>query len=152
MSQTACRRAAFAALTAAALAGCATLFDSTEQTVLVQTVLDHQQVSGIGCVLSNDRGRWFVTTPGRATVQKSTQPLVVDCRRDDVWAYDQVRARQNASKWGNIIFTFGAGQLVDRQTGAGFDLPSTLTVILQRGEGAAARGAPPQQPTPTSIY
>ncbi|MCE3264272.1 MAG: hypothetical protein K0R43_3351 [Pseudoduganella sp.] len=145
-------RVAFAAFAAAALAGCATLFDSNEQTVLVQTVLDHQQVSGIGCVLTNDKGRWFVTSPGRATVRKSTQPLVVDCRREDVWAYDQVDARQNASKWGNIIFTLGAGQIVDKQTGAGFDLPSTLTVILQRGEGAAARGAPPQQPSPNSIY
>jgi len=144
---------ASAALCAAALGGCATLFDSTEQSVLVQTVLDHQQVSAIGCVLSNDRGRWFVTSPGRVTVHKSTQPLVVDCRREDVWAYDQIEARQNASKWGNIIFTLGAGQIVDKQTGAGFDLPSTLTVVLQRGEGAAARGAPPQQPMPTSsIY
>lgn len=143
---------AFAAIAAAALAGCATLFDSTEQSVTVQTVLDHQQVSGIGCLLSNDKGRWFVTSPGRATVTKSTWPLVVDCRREDVWAYDQVDPRQNASKWGNIIFTLGAGQLVDKQTGAGFDLPSTLTVVLQRGEGAAERGAPPQQPMPTSIY
>ncbi|WP_374585123.1 hypothetical protein [Pseudoduganella sp.] len=145
-------RVTFAALAAAALAGCATLFDSTEQTVLVQTVLDHQQVSGIGCVLSNNKGRWFVTSPGRVTVHKSTEPLVVDCRREDVWAFDQIDARQNASRWGNIIFTLGAGQIVDKQTGAGFDLPSTLTVILQRGEGAAARGAPAQQPQPTTIY
>jgi hypothetical protein len=145
-------RVASAALAAAALGGCATLFGSAEQSVTLQTVLDHQQVSGIGCVLSNDKGRWFVTSPGRVTVQKSTQPLVVDCRREDVWAYDQIEAHQNASKWGNIIFTLGAGQIVDRQTGAGFDLPSTLTVILQRGEGAAARGAPAQQPLPSSIY
>lgn len=145
-------RVASVALAAAALTGCATLFDSTEQTVLVQTLLDHQQVSGIGCVLSNDKGRWFVNSPGRVTVQKSTQPLVVDCRREDVWAFDQIDPRQNASRWGNIIFTLGAGQIVDKQTGAGFDLPSTLTVILQRGEGAAARGAPAQQPQAGTIY
>jgi len=145
-------RIAPAALCAVGLAACATLTGSTEQAVTVQTVLDHQQVSGIGCVLSNDMGRWFVTSPGRATVRKSTQPLVVDCRKDDVWAYDQVDPRQNASRWGNILFTLGAGQLVDKQTGAGFDLPPTLTVILQRGDGAAARGAPPQQPMPSAIY
>ncbi len=145
-------RVAFAAFAAAASTGCATLFDSTEQTVLVQTVLDHQQVSGIGCVLSNNKGRWFVTSPGRVTVQKSTEPLVVDCRREDVWAFDQIDPRQNASRWGNIIFTLGVGQMVDKQSGAGFDLPSTLTVILQRGEGAAARGAPAQQPQPATIY
>ncbi|MTW10777.1 hypothetical protein GM658_09185 [Pseudoduganella eburnea] len=145
-------RIVLAALCAAGLGACATIFDSAEQSVLVQTVLDHQQVSGIGCVLSNDRGRWFVTSPGRVTVHKSTQPLVVDCRHEDVWSYDQIEAHQNASRWGNIIFTLGAGQIVDKQTGAGFDLPSTLTVLLQRGEGAAARGAPLQQPTSTSVY
>lgn len=145
-------RAACAALAATMLAGCATLTESTEQVVTVQTVLDHQQVSGIGCVLSNDTGRWFVTSPGRVTVHKSTQPLVVDCRRDDVWAYDQVDPKQNGSRWGNILLTLGAGQYVDKQTGAGFDLPATLTVILQRGDGAAARGAPAQQPLPSSIY
>jgi hypothetical protein len=133
-----------AALFGAAGAGCATLTESTDQYVLVQTVLDHQQVSGIGCMLSNDVGRWFVTTPGRVAIRKSAQPLIVDCRQADVWAYDQIAPRQNSSRWGNYILTAGAGQYVDRSTGAGFDYPETLTMILQRGEAprpAPARGS-----------
>jgi len=130
-----------AALTGVVVAGCATLTESTEQYVLVQTVLDHQQVSGIGCMLSNDVGRWFVTSPGRVAIRKSTQPLVVDCRQADVWAYDQIFPKQNSSRWGNYILTAGAGQYVDKNTGAGFDYPDTLTMILQRGE--PPRAAPP---------
>lgn len=129
------------ALIGVAVAGCATLTESTEQYVLVQTVLDHQQVSGIGCMLSNDVGRWFVTSPGRVAIRKSTQPLIVDCRQADVWAYDQVYPKQNSSRWGNYILTAGAGQYVDKNTGAGFDYPDTLTLILQRGE--PPRAAPP---------
>lgn len=141
----------------AALAGCATITESSEQYVMVVTVLDHQQVGGIGCVLANDAGRWFVTSPGRTQIKKSTKPLVVDCRKDDVWAYDEIGPRQNASRWGNILLTAGAGQLIDRQTGAGFDYPQVLTVVLQRGERSAQPGrpttpapTPPNPPTPAT--
>ncbi|WP_207221247.1 hypothetical protein [Pseudoduganella lutea] len=134
----------------AALAGCATLTESTEQYVMVQTVLDHQQVAGIGCVLSNDIGRWFVTSPGRVRVRKSTQPLTVDCRLNDVYVYDQISPKQNSSRWGNILLTAGTGQFVDRQTGAGFDYPSTLTVLLKRvaPPPPAPPAAPPPKPKP----
>jgi len=130
-----------AALIGTAAAGCATLTESTDQYVLVQTILDHQPVSGIGCMLSNDVGRWFVTTPGRVAIRKSTQPLIVDCRQADVWAFDQVAPKQNSSRWANYILTAGAGQYVDKNTGAGFDYPDTLTMVLQHGE--APRPAPP---------
>ncbi|MBB3223146.1 hypothetical protein [Pseudoduganella umbonata] len=137
-------RSSLPATLAGLLAGCATLTESTEQYVMVQTVLDHQQVAGIGCVLSNDTGRWFVTSPGRVRIRKSTQPLTVDCRLDDVVAYDQIGPKQNSSRWGNILLTAGTGQFVDRQTGAGFDYPGTLTVLLKR----VAPAKPPTVPAP----
>lgn len=133
---------AAAVLGMAALSGCATITESSEQYVMVVTVLDHQQVGGIGCVLANDAGRWFVTSPGRTQIKKSTKPLTVDCRKDDTWAYDEIGPRQNASRWGNILLTAGAGQFIDRQTGAGFDYPQVLTVVLQRGERNARPGRP----------
>jgi hypothetical protein len=136
-------RLAMAAVLTAAAGGCATLTESTNQVVTLQTVLDHQPVSGIGCVLTNDMGKWFVTSPGRVTIHKSIQPLVVDCRKEDVWSYDQIDPKQNGSRWGNIIFTLGAGQYIDKQTGAGFDYPMTLTVIMQRNDGSSQRLPPP---------
>ncbi len=127
---------------AALLAGCATLTESTEQYVMVQTVLDHQQVAGVGCVLTNDAGRWFVTSPGRVRIRKSTKPLAVDCRLNDVYVRDEISPRQNSSRWGNILLTAGTGQLVDRQTGAGFDYPGTLTVLLKRVPPPPVASAP----------
>ncbi len=147
---------------AAAVTGCATMTESTEQYVMMQTVLDHQQVAGIGCVLSNDVGRWFVTSPGRVQIRKSTKPLAVDCRQNDVWAVDEIDPKQNGSRWGNILLTAGAGQFVDKQTGAGFDYPTTLTVILHKGPPPPPPGAavtqqaqpapqvPPAVPTPAA--
>ncbi len=137
----------------ALLAGCATLTESTEQYVMVQTVLDYQPVAGVGCVLTNDAGRWFVTSPGRVRIRKSTKPLTVDCRSNDVHVVDQISPKQNTSRWGNILLTAGTGQFIDRSTGAGFDYPSTLTVLLQRvppapPPKAAAAPAPPPPPPP----
>lgn len=137
------RKRLLAAALAVVLAGCATLTEPVEQYVMVQTVLDHQQVAGVGCVLANDAGRWFVTSPGRVRIRKSTQPLAVDCRLNDVYVYDQVSPKQNSSRWGNILLTAGTGQFIDRSTGAGFDYPSTLTVLLRRIEPA-----PPPVPAP----
>ncbi len=125
------------------LAGCATLTESKEQTVLVQTVLENREVLGAGCVLYNDVGKWFVTTPGHVTLRKSATPLRVDCRKDGAaWAYDKVDSKQNGSLWGDVAFTAGIGYLVDRNTGAGFDYPATLTVVLRPDAAEAPRTAP----------
>lgn len=130
------RLAAIAAL--AMMAGCATLTDSNVQQVRVQTILENREVSGVGCVLFNDVGRWFVTSPGSVSIRKSNQPLRVDCRQEGAsWAYEKVDSKLNATVWGNVLLTAGAGYLVDRNTGAGYDYPDTLTVLLHRQEAAA---------------
>lgn len=126
------------------LGGCATILDSNQQQVQVQTVQDHREIAGAGCVLSNDAGRWFVTTPARLTIRKSKSPLRVDCRKDGGgWAYEKVASKQNGTLWGNIVLTAGVGILVDRQTGAGFDYPAVLTVIMHPAEREPERLPPP---------
>ena len=126
----------------ALLAGCATLTESTQQDVLVQTILDNHELTGVGCVLYNDVGKWFVTTPARVTIRKSAGALRIDCRKDDGgWAYEKVDSKVNASLWGNVVLTAGAGYFVDRNTGAGFDYPSTLTVPMHKGD--TGEGTPP---------
>jgi hypothetical protein len=137
-------RTGFTALLAvtamAALAGCATLTDSTEQEVAVRAILDYREVSGIGCILSNDAGRWFVIAPGRVTIRKSKGDLVIDCNKDGVGsAAEVVASRFGTGKLiGNAVVSGGLGYLVDRHTGAGFDYPVTLTVLMQRPADADA--------------
>lgn len=126
-----------------ALGGCATLTESNQQQVQVQTILDNREVAGVGCILSNDVGRWFVTTPARVTIQKSSQSLSVNCRKAGAGAgVEQVRSKDNATLWGNIILTAGVGYFVDRNTGAGFDYPATLTIIMQKADEPASQAAP----------
>ena len=127
------------------LGGCATLTGNTEQMVLVQTIQDNRELAGAGCILSNDVGKWFVTTPGRIIIRKSQEPLKVDCRKhgSPAIAMDgSIDPKLNGSVWGNVILTLGVGYFVDRNTGAGFDYPSILTIVMQD----PARLAPPPAP------
>ncbi len=128
----------------ALLAGCATLTESTQQMVLLQTIVDNREVAGVGCILSNKAGRWFVTSPGRVLIKKSAGDLSVDCRRDELGvASELVASKENASLWGNLVLSAGLGYFVDRNTGAGFDYPSTLTVILHAAAAPPETGLPP---------
>ncbi|MES3025903.1 MAG: hypothetical protein V4857_30350 [Pseudomonadota bacterium] len=125
--------AALAAGTLAALGGCASMTGTTEQLVEVHTILDHREVAGAGCVLSNQAGRWFVTAPGRVRIQKSEGNLTVHCKRHGVAeGAEAVASRIDArSLLGNVVVSGGLGYFVDRKTGAGFDYPPTLTVIMK---------------------
>lgn len=136
------RTGAVALLAIAALQGCATLTDSNEQEVMVRTILDHREVANVGCVLSNDVGRWFVNAPGRVTIRKSEGDLVVDCKKEGVGAAKEtVASRFGTGKLiGNAVTSGGLGYLVDRHSGAGFDYPVTLTVLI-RGPAAVAGDA-----------
>ncbi|HAT30817.1 MAG TPA: hypothetical protein DCW29_08190 [Janthinobacterium sp.] len=131
------RYAAIAALTL--VGGCATLTESNQQTLTVQTIEDHHAVAGVGCILANDVGKWFIMAPGRVTIQKSAGRLRVDCRKDSAGsASEEIASKVDASLWGNVVLTLGLGYLVDRQTGAGFDYPDTLTIEMKNGAAAPA--------------
>ena len=147
------RRHLACAMLLTGLAGCATMTGSTEQMVLVQTILDNRQLAGAGCILSNDMGKWFVTTPGRIMIRKSREPLKVDCKKSGSPAVvmdNQFDASVNGgSAWSNAIFTLGVGYFVDRDTGAAYDYPSTLTVIMQ-DPARLARPAPAAAPAPVT--
>ena len=140
------------ALAVLSSAGCASLSEPTEQSVLVQTVLDHRQIGGVGCVLYNDAGKWFVTTPGRVTLRKSSAPLRIDCKKEGVGAAREVVASEfgTGKLIGNAVLSAGLGYYVDRRSGAGFDYPATLTVMLQ--PVAATPGSPgsPGSPDPAA--
>lgn len=116
----------------AALGGCATITDTNQQTLTVRTILDNREVAGVGCVLANDVGRWFVTAPGRVTIQRNHSNLWIDCRKAGVASGKFIYgAKNNAmTTLGNAVFTAGMGYVIDEHTGAGFDYPSTLTVLM----------------------
>lgn len=129
-----------------ALLGCATVSQSPTQTLTVRTILEHREVAGVGCVVTNDAGRWFVTSPGRVTVRRSVGNLFVDCKRStergDIAAQERFGSRANNSVTiGNVVTTGGLGYLLDKKTGAGWDYPDTLTVIMKLAKPVAVQDA-----------
>ncbi|QOY96585.1 hypothetical protein IM543_08480 [Massilia sp. UMI-21] len=115
------------------LGGCATVADAPRQQQLeLHAVLDYQEVVGVGCLLSNDLGRWFVVAPGRVTIARSAAPLVVDCKKAGTGAgQEQVGSRPDAlSLMGNVVISAGMGLIVDRYSGAGWSYPANLTVLM----------------------
>jgi len=114
------------------MTGCASITGSKLQPLSVQTVLDNREVSGIGCTLTNDTGKWFVTTPGTVTVQKSTADLSVQCRKDGIGTGNEIAvSKATGSVWGNVLAGGIIGYAVDRNTGAGFDYPTVITVSMR---------------------
>jgi hypothetical protein len=119
----------------AALGGCATLTeDSTEQQLEVHAVQDNREVAGVGCVLTNRLGRWFVVAPGRVTVARNPQPLTIDCARDGVGrAVETFGARYDSRDLiATVVTTGGLGYVMDSYSGAGFAYPATLTVVIPK--------------------
>jgi hypothetical protein len=129
-----------------ALTGCASITGSKLQPVSVQTVQDGKEVAGVGCTLTNDAGKWFVTTPGSVTVQKSTADMTVDCVKDELKGHETATSKSNGGAWGNILAGGPIGYVIDRNTGAGFDYPNSITVVLARIANAIGVSVAPTTP------
>ena len=127
---------------AAALAGCATISESPMQRLEIHTIFDNREITGVGCVITNDAGRWFVTAPGRVSVRRSAGNLFVDCRRGtESVGQERFASRPNASAMIGNVATAGLGYLLDKKTGAGFEYPEVLTVLMKAtGKPAPAPG------------
>ena len=137
----------------ALLGGCATLSEPYDQEVIVRTIEDNREIVAVGCVLTNDAGRWFMMAPGRVTVRKSAGNLFVDCKKGTVSAGQERFASRanNTATIGNVVTSAGLGYLLDKQTGAGFNYPDTLTVLMRPTGRPAAEGeraAPAAAPSP----
>jgi hypothetical protein len=125
------------------LTGCASLTGSKMQPVSLQTTQDSKEISGVACTLVNDAGKWFVTTPGSVTIQKSTGDLAVNCvKESELSGQATIVSKSNTAVWGNIIFGGGIGYIIDRNTGAGFDYPNMITIPMNK-LGAAPVAAIP---------
>jgi len=125
----------------AASSGCATLTDSSQQQLELHAIEDNREIAGVGCVLTNAAGRWYVVAPGRVTIARSPSPLAVDCKKEGGSGQELIASRFDTGKLiGNMIVTAGLGYLVDRHSGAGFSYPPTLAIIMQPATPRQAPG------------
>ena len=128
-------------------AGCVTApAVAPTQQLEVHTILGHREVTGVGCVLSNAAGRWFVVAPGRVTVERSRSPLTIDCARDGTGSAREVADAHATSFFdtdrliGNIIVSAGGDGYVNPYDGNGVAYQSTLTVLMRPALPRAAAG------------
>lgn len=116
--------------------GCASMTGSKNQPISITTSSDNGPVSGATCVLTNDKGQWFVTSPGSVVVQKSTEDLCVVCKKENHSGNSSFPSKSNGGVWGNVVAGGLIGYAVDSSSGAGFDYPSVINVHMTEASNA----------------
>jgi hypothetical protein len=141
--------------------GCASITGSRNQPISVTTTHEGKPITGAYCTLVNDKGTFYVNTPGTVTVLKAYGDMSATCKKEE--SHVGVSVFQSANEgavWGNILAGGIIGYAVDASTGAGFSYPPTLNIEMIRGNvipalpTSTAKSAPtgqqPDQPVPTT--
>lgn len=109
----------------------------------METVAGGPDVQGSQCTLTNDKGTWYIATPGSVTVHRSYDALDVKCEHNGyVENATSAKSGTKALVCGNILFGGLIEVGVDIATGAAFDYPSPIVVPLTPSKTARSDGAP----------
>lgn len=119
------------ATSASTLTGCASIVSGTSQVVSVETLHPSGPVSGATCKLENDKGVYYVTTPGTVTIHRAYGDLIVKCEKS---GFDPglatVKSSTKGMMAGNIVFGGFIGAGVDAASGAAYDYPTLFQVMM----------------------
>jgi hypothetical protein len=115
--------------------GCASVTGSRSQPVTLTSSHAGNSVKGAECILSNDKGKWYVTTPGSVVIRKAYGELAVDCKKEQLAGAKIFKSKNEAGVWGNIIAGGVVGYAIDAKSGAGFSYPSEMNVDLVKKTG-----------------
>lgn len=111
--------------------GCASIVNGTNQPLSVESRAKGKMVSGANCRLNNDKGTWYVTTPGSVTVHRSGEDLSVKCEKEGSDpGIAAVKSSTKGMAFGNILFGGPIGAGVDIANGSAFDYPSLIQVEM----------------------
>lgn len=108
------------------ITGCASLTGGQNQSLSVNTTPPSS------CTLSNDKGMWYVNTPGTVTVNRAYGDMTVNCKSGTQSATNVVKSSVKPILAGNIIWFWGIliAVPVDMITGAAYDYPNPITLPL----------------------
>ena len=114
------------------ISGCASITGTSGQTVSVQTNEGTgKHLTGSICALSNNKGRWFVTSPGSVGITRSNDDLQILCNKDNYEPGRTVVASTiKAAMFGNIIFGGLIGVALDHSSGAAYEYPPFIQVMM----------------------
>lgn len=117
----------------ALLTGCASVTGSSMQPMSVAAICDDGKVvKDALCTLMNDKGQWFITSPGSTMIQKSYGDLSVSCKKGDSTGLIIMSSKSNANVWGNILAGGLIGYAVDANSGAGFNYQNMIAVPMSK--------------------
>jgi uncharacterized protein YceK len=135
------KKIALAVITITSFSGCASIVTGSNQSLSVESATQTgQNVVGATCKLVNDKGSWFLNTPGTVTVQRSYNDLNVACTKDGHEpGVAAVKSTTKGMMAGNILFGGIIGAGVDASTGAAYDYPSIIRVMM--GGNAPSAGS-----------
>lgn len=112
--------------------GCASVSGDSFQTLSLDVKTKKgEQLDGVQCQLSNDKGNWSAKTPSPVMVHKSAGDLTVVCTKK---GYDsgttKVASSANGGMFGNIILGGGIGAIVDHSKGTAYNYPKTVPIEM----------------------
>jgi hypothetical protein len=121
-----------AVVAASGLTGCASIVSGTNQVVSVETLhAASGKVDGAVCKLENDKGTYFVTTPGTVTVHRAYGDMNVKCEKAGIPAgLATVKSSTKGMMAGNLLFGGVIGAGVDAASGAAYDYPALFQVMM----------------------
>jgi hypothetical protein len=113
------------------LGGCASITGGSQQSVSVETRQETAQVSGAACELVNAKGKWFITSPGSVQIQRSNDDLQVTCNKPGLEAgRASVVSIVKPGMIGNFFFGGIIGVAIDHASGAAYDYPNMIQVMM----------------------
>jgi hypothetical protein len=128
--------------------GCASVTGGSSQSVAVQTRDSAgKEVTGANCELSNGKGRWLVTTPGSTTINRSNDDMHVLCNKtgEEPGRAEVVSITKNAM-YGNILLGGPVGAFIDHSSGAAYEYPSFIQLVMGRSIRIETPDDPAAQP------
>jgi len=123
---------AVVAALAVAVSGCASIVKGSSETIAISTVPANHAV----CTLSNPRGKWRVSTPGRVKVKRSEDDMDVTCQAPG-YADATGTISSDFETWalGNVLIGGLVGLVVDWSTGAVNRYEHRFEVPMSPAEG-----------------
>ena len=110
------------------LSGCATLLEEDTQEVNVRFMCAEKHLVAT-CDLKNDKGRWRLSTPGKATVVNDASQLEISCKAPFIPSFTvSVMPMPSMGMLGNLLFGGFVGAAVDVYNKTGLKYPENIDI------------------------
>ncbi len=116
---------------ASILASCASIVNGSNQVISVDARHKDQPLAGASCQLNIDKGIFYVTTRGTVTVHRPYDDMHIKCDKEGMSSgITTVKSSTKPIAFGNILFSGPIDVAVNAGTGAVYDYPPLIIVLM----------------------